>query len=95
MEISAKAGGFGLAWLAAAPTAQAKRSAQTKTIPQAIRDNQSLLRKQLDKQMTKFKTTNPEFYAGYQAARAIVNRRSHHASPAPAPAPTLATTTTK
>jgi hypothetical protein len=34
----------------------------------------------LDKQMTKFKKTNPEFYAGYQAARMIVSRRSHHKS---------------
>ncbi len=75
----------------AVPTAKAKRAGQTKTLPQAIRDNQSLLRKQLDKQMTKFKTSNPEFYAGYQAARVIVNRRSHHTGPQPAPAPAPAT----
>jgi hypothetical protein len=71
----------------ALPTAKAQRAGQTNTLPQAIRDNQSLLRKQLDKQMTKFKKTNPEFYAGYQAARVIVQRRSHHASPQPSPAP--------
>jgi hypothetical protein len=69
-------------------TAIAKRSSQTKTLPQAISDNTSLLRNQLDKQITKFKKTNPEFYAGYHAARVVVNRRSHHASPQPAPAPT-------
>ncbi len=70
-------------------TAVARRSGQTKTLAQAIADNQSLLRKQLDKLMTKFKTSNPDFYAGYQAARVIVDRRSHHkgAQPAPAPAP--------
>jgi hypothetical protein len=80
---------------AAVPTAAARRAGETKTLPQAIKDNQTLLRKQLDKQMTKFKKTQPEFYAGYQTARAIVNRRSHHASPQPAPAPTPATTPKK
>jgi hypothetical protein len=72
----------------AVPTAVATRAGQTKTLPQAIRDNQTLLRKQLDKQMTKFKKTQPEFYAGYHAARSIVNRRSHHAGTQPTPAPT-------
>lgn len=66
-------------------TAIAQRSAQTKTLPQAISDNQSLLKNQLDKQMTKFKKANAEFYAGYQSARVIVNRRSHHKDTPPAP----------
>jgi len=69
-------------------TAISNRAGQTATLSGAIRDNQSLLRRQLDKQMTKFKKTNPEFYAGYQAARVIVNRRSHHTGTQPAPAPT-------
>lgn len=68
-------------------TAVARRSGQTKTLAQAIVDNQTLLRKQLDKLMTKFKTSNPDFYAGYQAARVIVDRRSHHKTAPPAPAP--------
>jgi hypothetical protein len=76
-------------------TAIAKRSGQTKTLPQAISDNTSLLRNQLDKQMTKFKKSNPEFYAGYQAARVIIQRRSHHAGKQPAPAPTPANTPKK
>ena len=59
-------------------TGIAKRAGQTATLPQAIDDNQSLIRRQLDKQMTRFKMTNPDFYAGYQAARLIVSRRSHH-----------------
>jgi 5-carboxymethyl-2-hydroxymuconate isomerase len=62
----------------ALPTATAQQAGQTKTLPQAIRDNQTLLRKQLDRQMTKFKKTQPEFYAGYHAARLIISRRSHH-----------------
>ncbi len=71
-------------------SAIAVRSAQTKTLPQAISDNQSLLRNQLDKQMTKFKKASPEFYAGYQAARVTVARRSHHKGSQPAPAPQAA-----
>lgn len=65
----------------------ARRSGQTKTLPQAISDNTSLLRNQLDKQMTKFKKTNPEFYAGYHAARVVIHRRSHHTGPQPPPTP--------
>ena len=64
------------------------QAGQTKTLPQAIRDNQSLIRNQLDKLMTKFKKTNPTFYAGYHQARTTINRRSHHkVAPAPAPTP--------
>ena len=73
-------------------TAIAKRSAQTKTLPQAISDNTSLLRNQLDKQMTKFKKANPEFYAGYHAARGVIQRRSHHAGKQPTPAPAATAT---
>ena len=72
-------------------TAVSTRSGETKTLPQAIRDNQTLLRNQLDKQMTKFKKSSPEFYAGYHAARVILNRRSHHAGKQPAPSPQTAT----
>lgn len=64
-------------------TAIAKRKGHTKSLAQAISDNQSLLRRQLDKQMTHFKLSQPEFFAGYRAARVVVNRRSHRkASPA-------------
>ena len=59
-------------------TAVSKQAGQTTSLAQAIAANQSLLRKQLDKVLTKFKTSNPDFYAGYQAARVIVDRRSHH-----------------
>jgi len=72
-------------------TAISNRAGQTVTLSGAIRDNQSLLRRQLDKQMTKFKKTNPEFYAGYQTARVIVSRRSHHAGKQPVPTPQAAT----
>ena len=73
-----------------AGSALAPARTRLRTLAPAIKDDPSLLRKQLDKQMTKFKTTNPEFYAGYHAARSIVNRHRHHASPAPAPTTTTA-----
>jgi hypothetical protein len=68
-------------------TAIAKRSGQTTTLPLAIAANQKLLKTQLDKLLTKFKKTNPEFYAGYLAARVVVNRRSHHQPKQPSPLP--------
>jgi hypothetical protein len=66
-------------------TAISDRAGETKTLPQAIADNTSLLRNQLDKQLTKFKKTNPKFYAGYLAARVVINQRSHHKAAQPAP----------
>ena len=73
-------------------TAIAGRSGETKTFPQLISANTTLLRRRMDKMMTKFKKTNPEFYAGYLSARVIVDRGgSGGASPVsptpPAPTP--------
>ena len=69
----------------------AGRSGETQTMPQLISANTSLLRNRLDKQMTKFKKSNPEFYAGYQSARVIVDRGGGGGStptpPTPPPAP--------
>ena len=57
----------------------------------------SLLRNQLDKQMLMFKKSSPEFYAGYQRARVILDRVRHQTGtePAPTPAPAPAGTATK
>ena len=59
---------------AAPRTVIAGRKGETDTIPDLIRDTKSLLRNQLDKQMTRFKKLQPEFFAGYRAARVIVDR---------------------
>ena len=66
------------------------RSSQTVTMPDKIANVTSLLRNRLDKLMTRFKKSNPEFYAGYLAARVIVDRGGAQAAtkPTPAPAPT-------
>jgi hypothetical protein len=72
-------------------TAIAGRAGQTRTLPPAIKSITSILRNRLDKQMVMFKKSNPEFYAGYLAARVIVDRGGSGGStlkpPAPATAP--------
>ena len=45
-----------------------------------------VLRNRLDKQMTKFRKTNPEFYAGYRSARVIVDRGGSGGAVQPSPA---------
>ncbi len=68
-------------------TAVAGRSGQTKTMPAALKNIKTILRTRLDKQMVMFKKSNPEFYAGYLAARVVVDRGGHSSvSPTP-PAP--------
>ncbi len=53
----------------------ADRAAATATLPELIRDVMGLLNSRLDKLMTRYRTANPEFFAGYQSARVIVDRR--------------------
>lgn len=50
------------------------RKKQTDVIPGMIANLRSILRRQLDRQMTTYKRSNAEFYAGYLAARVIVDR---------------------
>lgn len=72
-------------------TAAAGRKSATQSIAELIRNTRSLFRNQLDKMMTPFRTSNPDFYSGYFAARVIVNRAATHAAPKrptpPAPTP--------
>lgn len=67
------------------------RKKQTDSLSGAIANVRSILRNRLDKQMTMYRRTNGEFYAGYLAARVIVDRGNPAkkkptptASPAPA-----------
>ena len=50
------------------------RQVETQSIPGAINTVRSIFRNQIDKMMTGFKRTEPDFYKGYFAARIIVNR---------------------
>lgn len=81
----------------AAPwTAKATKSGATQSVATLVQSARSLFRNQIDKLMTPFRRTNAEFYAGYLAARVIVDRGATQAgskrtpagpSPAPSPAP--------
>lgn len=68
-------------------TAVVDRSSQTTTLPDKIANVTSILRNRLDKLLTRFKKSNPEFYAGYLAARVIVDRGGAQASTPTPPAP--------
>lgn len=71
-------------------TAIAGRAGETDTQPILVANVTSVLRNRPDKQMRKFKKSNPEFYAAYRAARVIVDRGGSGASdqpPTPPPAP--------
>ncbi len=59
------------------------RAAETATLPEVITQTTDILRDRLDKLMTKFRKTNPEFYAGYQSARVVVNRSGQSNAPTP------------
>ncbi|MDQ6631606.1 MAG: hypothetical protein M3Y82_07590, partial [Verrucomicrobiota bacterium] len=63
----------------------AGRAGETATLPQMITDNTSLLRNRLDKQMTKYKKSQPELYAGYRSARVIVDRGGGQKAATPTP----------
>ena len=68
-------------------TAVVDRSSQTATLPDKIANVTSILRNRLDKLMTRFKKTKPEFYAGYLAARVIVDRGGSGGTTPPPPTP--------
>jgi hypothetical protein len=63
------------------------RKKETDVIPGLIAKLRSTLRRQLDRQMTRFKRSNPEFYAGYLAARVIVDKGGGGGKKPTSPAP--------
>lgn len=77
-------------------TAAAARTAATESVANLVRTTRSLFRNQLDKLITPFRKSNPEFYNGYFAARVIVKRAATQAAtpppstPPPPPAPATA-----
>jgi hypothetical protein len=74
-------------------SAFAGRTSATASVGDLIRSTRSLFRNQLDKLMTPFRKSTPEFYSGYFAARVIVDRAATHsttkapAPPTPSPMP--------
>jgi hypothetical protein len=63
--------------------AAAARKVQTASLSQLIASARSILRNEIDKMVTKFRKTNPDFYNGYFAGRVIVNRAATHPGPKP------------
>jgi hypothetical protein len=68
--------------------AEVGRKTQTYSLPQLMANVRSIFRNEIDKMVTKKKKANPDFYAGYFAARIIVNRAATHAAPKKPAAPT-------
>jgi hypothetical protein len=70
-------------------TAVVERTTHTQTLESLIREANEMLTNQLDRMVSLFSRTNPEFVAGYEAARRIVDRTATHktktAPPPPAP----------
>lgn len=64
-------------------TATANRSAQTQSLPKLIRETSSLLRNQIDRMVSLLGRAHPDFVAGYQSARVIVDRAATHATKKP------------
>ena len=60
------------------------RSAATTQLPEAFKEVDTLLAKEIDPLIVKFKKTQPDFYNAYQAARIIVDRPGGHAGKEPA-----------
>ncbi len=54
--------------------ATAQRSVQTASLPQLIATTRSIFRNEIDKLISRFRSTTADFYNGYFAARVIVNR---------------------
>ena len=64
------------------------RKQKTDTLPPLVSNLLTILSRQLDRQVTTFKASNPDFYAGYQSARVIVDRGNSAKAKTPAPAAT-------
>jgi len=66
----------------------AGRKALTQSLSELIANVRSIFRNEIDKMMTPYKKSNPDFYNGYFAARVIVNRAATHAAPKKPTTPT-------
>lgn len=71
--------------------ATAVRMVQTESLPVLIREASAILRNEIDRMVSLFRRSNPEFVAGYRGARVIVDRaasrttnRNEGSTPTPA-----------
>lgn len=73
-------------------TATAARAALTESLPRLVREATDVLRNKVDPMVNLFSRSNPDFVAGYENARVIVDRAAtHKAKAAKAPATPTAT----
>jgi hypothetical protein len=76
-------------------TRAAARKAQTASLASQTRDLKKHVRHTIDPMVNLFRRTNPDFVAGYRAARVIINRvATHSAKPSGATTPTAPITPT-
>jgi len=59
-------------------SASVERSVHTQSLESLIREANGILRDEIDRLVNLFKRSNPEFVAGYQNARVIVDRAASH-----------------
>lgn len=63
------------------------RAGSTATLPGRITATRAILRNRIDKLITKFRKTQPQFYAGYLSARVIINRGGNGGTTPASPTP--------
>jgi len=69
-------------------TATAERAALTESLPKLINEATDILKNRVDRLVSLFSRSDPDFVAGYESARVIVDRAAtHKAKAAAAPAP--------
>ena len=66
------------------------RATQTESLSTRVRRTNGILRNQIDRMVSLFNRSNPDFVSGYQSARVIVDRAASHSTRPTAPPPTPA-----
>ena len=69
--------------------ATAERMAQRQSLRNLIRQANGILRDEIDRLVNLFSRSNPDFVAGYRAARVVVDRAARHGSTPAQPSPPL------
>jgi hypothetical protein len=74
-------------------TATAERAVLTQSLPRLLKDATDILRNRVDPMVSLFSRTNPDFVAGYENARVIIDRAATHKTKAATAPPAPATHT--
>ena len=68
-------------------TATADRAVLTESLPRLVREATDILRNKVDPMVNLFSRSNPDFVAGYENARVIIDRAATHKAKAATEAP--------